>query len=157
MRGLRALGSSFNEATLFQAWKARAKPPMSSNSRGFNEATLFQAWKGPNRCQHQREQQRASMRPRFFKRGKRFINWLIVAGVTGFNEATLFQAWKAGRYRKIPEDTCRFNEATLFQAWKGANARICRGSADRFNEATLFQAWKGIIGGVDCNKILRLQ
>ena len=43
---------------------------------GFNEATLFQAWKAQN-ARTAVPPQRASMRPRFFKRGKSNLNFNI--------------------------------------------------------------------------------
>jgi len=60
----------FNGATLFQAWKPRA--------RG-----VPGAWLGG-----------ASMGPRFFKRGNKKNVREFGQKLNGFNGATLFQAWK---------------------------------------------------------------
>ena len=59
----------FNEATLFQAWKVARLPGHTFRQAGFNEATLFQAWKVVGSCSTATAHY-ASMRPRFFKRGK---------------------------------------------------------------------------------------
>ena len=68
--------NSFNEATLFQAWKESRSAFSNAHDARFNEATLFQAWKEKARTE-------AAM------------------SEAGFNEATLFQAWKGSTIPRI--------------------------------------------------------
>ena len=96
----------FNEATLFQAWKAFVKRSTAPNKiGGFNEATLFQAWKG-------------------------WVRSCLSCSLVSFNEATLFQAWKVVSFGYIAHPSPRFNEATLFQAWKVGDRPVFE--VDRF-------------------------
>jgi len=61
--------SSFNGATLFQAWKQGISTDWARRYWGFNGATLFQAWKRLAFFWGYRLVIFASMGPRFFKRG----------------------------------------------------------------------------------------
>ena len=119
----------------------------------FNEAALFQARKAKPRqtsLSARPLRSSASMRPRFFKRGKlgdyvvRYCN----SQALSFNEAALFQArkdWSSLIFSpELAIDGC-FNEAALFQARKVSSRvhyRNDKGVRGCFNEAALFQARK---------------
>jgi len=95
------------------------KPMAECLDMSFNGATLFQAWKpwasAPDGSQGHR---RASMGPRFFKRGNRWIKSQVEL-LKGASMGPRF--FKRGNFTETPSKGVRlnrFNGATLFQAWK---------------------------------------
>ncbi len=90
----------FNGATLLQAWRA-IPPATTARSRYcFNGATLLQAWR-VHSAGSTRGKGRASMGPRFFKRGE-FISAMSKSKRQRcFNGATLLQAWRADEGERL--------------------------------------------------------
>ena len=175
--------SSFNGATLIQAWKRRKQAPQrrsgwllqwshahssveTSLTLGmkrparlcFNGATLIQAWKPTGTC--------ASSVPS-----------------TSFNGATLIQAWKpAGQVRSIDQFADASMEPRSFKRGNADMARLCRPkdltlqwshahssvetiytveemgqAANGFNGATLIQAWKHLTNAFPIRFTVELQ
>ncbi len=109
---------SFNGATLLQAWRARKVKWNCKTTLSFNGATLLQAWRVSHCIYHFVYNFRASMGPRFFKRG---------------------ECWKSPRW---PRQCPSFNGATLLQAWRDRTPATLRLTQQSFNGATLLQAWR---------------
>ena len=90
---------SFNGATFFQTWKCRLREPLLFVcGQRFNGATFFQTWKLKPIWRKSSANGRASMEPRFFKRGNPLCPGCNKRKMTRFNGATFFQTWKSGEW-----------------------------------------------------------
>ena len=110
---------------------------------------------------------RASMEPRFFKRGNKPCRAKRGAMSSSFNGTTFFQTWKSENKKADRGGEAGFNGTTFFQTWKSKLAGVPvvlvnplqwnhvfsnvemkqdrqneQSGVDRFNGTTFFQTWK---------------
>ncbi len=119
MRRPDRLGTSFNGATLIQAWKQPRTQCHSVWDSRFNGATLIQAWKQLH-CTVCQIGTAASMEPRSFKRGNRCLMRSLRP------DSTESLQWShahssvetSSDVSDLANQLLRFNGATLIQAWK---------------------------------------
>ncbi len=126
--------SSFNGATLLQAWRVDVhRGEGAAGHRGFNGATLLQAWREQHRHTHQARHIR-------------------------FNGATLLQAWRASLPCAIASDALGASMGPrFFKRGEEVGPRAERGQCRGFNGATLLQAWRGVHTMSDKEKQTLLQ
>ncbi len=136
-----SLTSSFNGATLLQAWRGATNIKATTQPASFNGATLLQAWRG-HAGRNQDAARPASMGPRFFKRGE------LPTLVTGCpphwlqwgHASSSVERLTSAKHGMLSTSLQWGHASSSVERWRWPRSIvICRA---RFNGATLLQAWR---------------